>query len=79
MGIIHNDYLAIPIPGDIDSKDSFAYPVHYRVVPGLTFEMCQSGVLTPQVAASFAAAVRWLDKEKKVDAIAGNCGFFIAF
>ena len=47
LGVIHLDYLYPPVPGDMDSKDSFAYPVYYRVVPGLTFEMCQTGQLTP--------------------------------
>ena len=79
LGVIHLDYLYPPVPGDMDSKDSFAYPVYYRVVPGLTFEMCQTGQLTPQVAASFAEAVRWLDEEKNVQAIAGDCGFMIWF
>ena len=40
LGVIHLDYLYPPVPGDMDSKESFGYPVYYRVVPGLTFEMC---------------------------------------
>jgi hypothetical protein len=47
--------------------------VHYRVVPGLTFEMCQSGCLTPEVKAEFVAAIRWLDDVKHVHAITGDC------
>ena len=79
LGVIHLDYYYPPVPGDMDSTDSFAYPVYYRVVPGLTFEMCQTGRLSPQVAASFAEAVRWLDQEKNVSAISGDCGFMIWF
>ena len=79
LGIIHLDYKYPPIPGDIDSPDSFNYPVYYRVVPGLTFEMCRSGKLSPQVAASFAEAIRWLDEDKNVSAISGDCGFMIWF
>ena len=45
----------------------------YRVVPGLTFAMCQEGVLTPAVKAEFVAAVKFLDKVKHVDAITGDC------
>ena len=40
-----------PAPGDIDSQLSFEYKVCYRVVPGLTFDVCQSGKLTDEVAA----------------------------
>ena len=40
LGVIRLDYDYPPAPGDIDSPDSFAYDVYYRVVPGLTFEMC---------------------------------------
>ena len=29
--------------GDIDHPGSYDYDVFYRVVPGLTFAMCQSG------------------------------------
>lgn len=47
--------------------------MHYRVVPGLTFAMCQEGVLTPSVKAEFAAAVRFLDEVKHVSAITGDC------
>ena len=37
LGVIHLDYVYPPVPGDMDSPDSFDYPVYYRVVPGLTF------------------------------------------
>ena len=47
--------------------------VHYRAVPGLSFEMCQSGSLTPEVKAEFVAAIRWLDDVKHVHAITGDC------
>jgi len=40
LGIIRLDYDYPPAPGDIDSELSFAYDVHYKVVPGLTFAMC---------------------------------------
>lgn len=49
--------------------------MHYRVVPGLTFAMCQSGILTPPVKAEFAAAVRHLDDVKHVSAITGDCAY----
>ena len=37
LGIIRLDYDYPPAPGDMDSPESFAYDVFYRVVPGLTF------------------------------------------
>ena len=37
-----------PAPGDIDHPDSFGYDVMYLEVPGLTFEMCQSGRLNAE-------------------------------
>lgn len=40
LGIIRLDYDYPAQAGDIDSPDSFDYDVFYRVVPGLTFEMC---------------------------------------
>ena len=54
LGILHLDFEYPPVPGDMDSPESFDYPVYYRVIPGLTFDMMQKGVLTPQVAATFA-------------------------
>ena len=79
MGVVHLDNFYPPVPGDMDSPESFGYPVYYRVVPGLTYEMCKSGTLSPQVAASFAEAIRWLDEEKDVQGISGDCGFMIWF
>ena len=77
--MVHLDDFYPPVPGDMDSPDSFRYPVYYRVVPGLTYEMCKSGTLSPQVAASLAEAIRWLDEEKDVQGISGDCGFMIWF
>eukprot|EP00966_Prymnesium_polylepis_P042678 991919-Prymnesium_polylepis.1 len=41
--VIRLDYDYPPAPGDIDSAESFDYDVIYRVVPGLTFDVCQKG------------------------------------
>jgi hypothetical protein len=79
LGVIRLDYDYPPAPGDIDSQDSFGYDVFYRAVPGLSFEMCQKGVLTDKVKAEFIEAVVWLDKEKNVSAITGDCGFMMWF
>ena len=48
----------------------------YRVVPGLTFEMCQSGQFSDAVSKNFATAVDFLEKEG-VSGITGDCGFMM--
>ena len=53
LGIIRLDYEYPPAPGDIDSPESFGYPVVYRMVPGLSFDMCQAGVMPPDVVSSY--------------------------
>jgi len=78
LGVIRLDYDYPPAPGDIDHQDSFGYEVIYRVVPGLTFEMCKSGKLTEDVKDEFIEAVKWLEK-KDVSAITGDCGFMMYF
>lgn len=78
LGVIRLDYDYPPAPGDIDSPESFEYDVYYRVVPGLTFEMCQSGKLTPDVRIEFLEAVEWL-QAKGVSGITGDCGFMMYF
>lgn len=49
LGIIRLDYNYPASPGDIDHPDSYGYDVYFRVVPGFTFEMCQSGVMSADV------------------------------
>lgn len=78
LGVIRLDYDYPPSPGDIDCPDSFGYDVHYRVVPGLTFEMCQSGKMTEDVEQEYVLAIKWLVK-KGVDGITGDCGFMMYF
>ena len=43
LGVIRLDYHYPPIPGDVDCPESFNYDVVYKMVPGLTFEISQSG------------------------------------
>jgi len=78
LGILRLDYDYPPAPGDIDSPESFEYDVFYRVVPGFTFEMCQSGKLSPEVEEHFKQAVQWL-VAKGVSGITGDCGFMMYF
>mmetsp|Transcript_27955 Transcript_27955/g.50903 ORF Transcript_27955/g.50903 Transcript_27955/m.50903 type:complete len:636 (-) Transcript_27955:406-2313(-) len=79
LGVVRLDYNYPPAPGDIDSPQSYAYDVYYRVVPGLTFTMCQSGKMTPEVEKEFIEAINYLKNEKKVSAITGDCGFMMYF
>jgi len=79
LGVIRLDYDYPPAPGDIDCPDTFSYDVYYKVVPGFTFEMAQSGKMTDQVEHSFKESVRWLVEEKKVKGITGDCGFMMFF
>ena len=78
LGIIRLDYDYPPAPGDIDHPDSFGYDVFYRVVPGLTFEMCQQGVMTPEVEEAYKDAIHYLEG-KEVSGITGDCGFMFYF
>ena len=79
LGVIRLDYDYPPSPGDIDHPASFNYDVYYRVVPGFTFEMCQSGKMTEDVEKNFIKALNYLVDEKKVSAITGDCGFMMFF
>jgi len=78
LGVIRLDYNYPPAAGDIDAPGSFDYDVLYRAVPGLTFEMAQSGKMTYTVQKEFEAAVRWLES-RNVCGITGDCGFMMAF
>lgn len=77
LGIVRLDYDYPPALGDVDCPESFGYDVVYRVVPGLTFPMAQSGELTPEVEERFIEAIEWLDKTKDVTGISGDCGFMM--
>ena len=79
LGVIRLDYDYEAAPGDIDHPDSFDCDVYYKVVPGLTFEMCQKGKITEDVEKRFKDSIKWLVKEKKVNGITGDCGFMMNF
>lgn len=73
LGVIRLDYNYPAAVGDIAHSGSFTYGVFYRVIPGLTFEMTQSGKMTSEVQRAFIAGVKYLVQEKKVCAITGDC------
>ena len=76
LGILRLDYDYPPSPGDIDCPETFDYDVYYRVIPGLTFSMCQSGNISESVKMRILDAVWWLN-DIGVDGITGDCGFMI--
>ena len=77
LGIIRLDYDYPPAPGDIDSPDSFGYDVHYRVIPGFTFTVCQFNTMDEACKGRFKEGVEFLVNEKKVSGITGDCGFMM--
>mmetsp|Transcript_56037 Transcript_56037/g.156122 ORF Transcript_56037/g.156122 Transcript_56037/m.156122 type:complete len:645 (+) Transcript_56037:168-2102(+) len=78
IGVVRLDCDYTPAEGDIDHAGSYVYDVYYRVVPGLTFDMCRSGQLTHDVKCEFIEAIKYLDR-KGVSAITGDCGFMMWF
>ncbi|KAK3235754.1 hypothetical protein CYMTET_54067 [Cymbomonas tetramitiformis] len=78
VGVLRLEYHYPPLPGDIDHPDSFGYKVLFKQVDGLTFEMAQSGKMTPAVAKNMDASIAWLEK-RDVVGITGDCGFMMAF
>ena len=78
LGVIRLDYNYPPAEGDIDCPGSYDYDVLFRVVPGFTFEMAQSGLLSEDVEQEFIDAVKWLEA-RGVSGITGDCGFMMAF
>ena len=78
LGVIRLDYDYPASKGDVDFPETFNYNVIYRVVPGLTFAMVQSGKMTDDVEQEFIKAIKWLE-QKGVSVITGDCGFFMWF
>jgi len=78
LGVVRLDYDYPPAPGDSDHPASFGYDVYFRCVPGLSFEMCQTGKFTEEVERRFADAIKHLEA-RGVSAITGDCGFMMAF
>ena len=72
LGVVRLDYEYPPALGDIDHPGSYSYDVFYRVVPGLTFAMCQNAVpktgtpLPDDVMKGFVNAIKYLDQDKNV-------------
>jgi Asp/Glu/hydantoin racemase len=76
LGVIRLDYDYPVAPGDVDSPDSYAYDVIFRVIPGLTFSMCQQNTLTDDVKNELKDGIKFLESEG-VSGITGDCGFMM--
>ena len=74
LGVLRLEYNYEPAIGDIDHPGSFAYPVEYRTVKGLTFDVCQAGKRSEEIDKNFQEAVQYLI-DQGCDAITGDCGF----
>merc|ERR1719238_884882 len=78
LGVIRLDYDYPPAPGDIDHPGSYGYDVFYRVIPGLTFSMCQAGKMNTDVEKEFHEGIDYL-LSKQVSGITGDYGFMMYF
>jgi catechol-2,3-dioxygenase/uncharacterized coiled-coil protein SlyX len=78
LGVVRLDYNYPPAEGDIDCPASFGYDLYYRCVPGLSFEVAQSGKFSDEVERNFAEAIKYLE-QRGANAITGDCGFMMAF
>lgn len=79
LGIVRLDYTYPAAPGDMDCAATFEYDVFYRMVPGLTFDMCQGGIMSRKVQKEFNKVIDFLVNKKKVSGISGDCGFMMWF
>jgi len=78
LGIIALEYNDPALDKDMDSVTSLGYLVIRRTVPGLTLEVCTSGILPPLVKEQLRRTVRDLE-DVGVDGITGDCGLMMTF
>jgi hypothetical protein len=76
IGILMLDCRLPFIPGDVGNASSYAYPVIYKTVPGLSTAVCLGGA--PEFAAAAVVAARALEAEG-VRGISSDCGFMLQF
>ena len=58
LGVLRLDHDYPPALGDVACPASFPYPSIHRMVPGLTFTLCQQGRLDDNLNDAFVEAVR---------------------
>ncbi|MBL8705417.1 MAG: aspartate/glutamate racemase family protein [Rhodospirillales bacterium] len=76
IGILQLDCSLPFIPGDVDNASTYAYPVLYRVVPGLSTAACLAGA--PDLAKAAVETARALEAQG-VRALSSDCGFMLQF
>jgi len=78
LGVLRLDFEYEPTAGDMAHPDTFPYPVYYRVVPGMTYDMCRTGKMSPQVEQEFINAIKYFD-DRNVCGITHDCGLAMHF
>jgi hypothetical protein len=76
IGVLMLDEVAPFIPGSVGNASSYAYPVLFRTVEGLSFQRVFER--DPACADLLTAAARHLEAQG-VKGIAGNCGFMLPY
>ena len=76
VGILLLDAKAPFIPGDVANASSYAYPVIYKTVEGLSTSVCLNGA--PEFNSKLAAAAKELEAAG-VRGISSDCGFMLQF
>lgn len=76
IGVLLLDCVEPFIPGDVGNATSYAYPVLYRTVPGLSIDAALSG--DPDCEQAVVAAALALEQQG-VRGITSNCGFLIHY
>ncbi len=76
IGILQLDCSLPFIPGDVDNASTYAYPVLYRVVPGLSTAACLRGA--PDLAKAAVETAKALEAQG-VRALSSDCGIMLQF
>ena len=78
LGMVRLDCDYPPSRGEVDHPSSFDYKVLYRVVPGLTFDVCVRGAMSPVVQQELINAIEYL-RDRGVAGITSDCGFMMHY
>ena len=65
--------------GGVMHPESYDFEVICRTVPGMTFEICQSGVMPKSIETAFGNAVKHLAQDKRVSGITASCSLMVPF
>ena len=76
IGILMVDVRMPFVPGDVGNASTFGYPVIYKIVPGLTSQVCVEA--RPEFKQPVIDAARAL-ADQGVRGISSDCGFMLAY